>query len=106
LRYISSTTPYKIINIKSDNGIEYIIKNLINFLESNVINFIHTILEHDFTDIYSPTIQANSLRLIVATASINNWDIKQLIKIYTKIPLGVKNYNKKKYWLLKKLYMV
>jgi len=68
----------------------------------------------DFIETYSLTIQADSLRLTVAIASLNEWNLKQLDikaaylnadleeKIYLKIPLGDKNYNKNKYWLLKK----
>ena len=57
----------------------------------------------DFIETYSPTIQADSLRLTVAIATLNEWRIKQLDikaaylnadleeKIYLKIPLGDKN---------------
>jgi len=56
----------------------------------------------DFIETYSPTVQADSLRLTVAIASKFNWDLKQLDikaaylnadleeKIYTKIPYGDK----------------
>ena len=69
----------------------------------------------DFKETYSPTVQADSLRLTVAIASKFNWDLKQLEnksclleckfgrkKIYTKIPYGDKNFNINKFWLLKK----
>jgi len=69
----------------------------------------------DFVETYSPTVQADSLRLTVAIAANLNWNLKQLdIKaaylnakldheIYTNIPEGDNNYKKKnKYWLLKK----
>jgi len=70
----------------------------------------------DFIKTYSLTIQADNLRLTVAIASLNKWNLKQLdIKavylnvifrrknISENIPLGdKKNYNKNKYWLLKK----
>jgi len=68
----------------------------------------------DFIETYSPTVQANSLRLTLAIASKFNWDLKQLDikaaylnadleeKIYTKIPYGDKNFNTNKFWLLKK----
>jgi len=68
----------------------------------------------DFIETYSSTIQADSLRLTVAIASLNEWSLKQLDikaaylnadleeKIYLKIPLGDRNYNKNNYWLLKK----
>ena len=67
-----------------------------------------------FISIYSPTSQSDSLRITIAIASINKWNLKQLdIKaaylnadlnetIYVKIPKGDKNYNKNKVWLLKK----
>ena len=67
-----------------------------------------------FISIYSPTSQSDSLRITIAVASINKWNLKQLnIKaaylnvdlnetIYVKIPKGDKNYNKNKVWLLKK----
>jgi len=42
-KHILNTTPYKIINLKSDNGTEYINKNLISYLQSEGINFIHSI---------------------------------------------------------------
>jgi len=41
---ISNTTPFKIINVKSDYGTEYINKNLIKFMESKGISFIHSTL--------------------------------------------------------------
>jgi len=68
----------------------------------------------DFISTYSPTAQSDSLRITIAIASINKWNLKQLdIKaaylnadlnetIYVKIPKGDKNYNKNKVWLLKK----
>jgi len=69
----------------------------------------------DFIETYSPTIQADSLRLTVAIAAINNWKLRQMDikaaylnaeleeKIYIKIPEGDKNYkDKNKFWLLKK----
>jgi hypothetical protein len=68
----------------------------------------------DFIETYSPTVQADSLRLTVAISSKFNWDLKQLDikaaylnanleeKIYTKIPYGDKNFNTNKFWLLKK----
>jgi len=66
----------------------------------------------DFIEIYSPIVQADSLRLIVAIASKYDWKLKQLdIKasyldleedIYTKIPFGDKNINTNKLWLIKK----
>eukprot|EP00833_Pecoramyces_ruminatium_P014789 jgi/Orpsp1_1/1188821/evm.model.d7180000067435.1 len=68
----------------------------------------------DFMKTYSPTVQADSLRLTVGIASIYHWNLRQLDikaaylnadldkKIYTKIPRGDKNHNKGKYWLLKK----
>ena len=40
--FISNTTSFKIINVKSDHGTEYINKNLIKFMESKGINFIHS----------------------------------------------------------------
>jgi len=58
----------------------------------------------DFIETYSPTVQEDSLRLIVAIASKFNWDLKQLDikaaylnadleeKIYTKIPYGEKKF--------------
>ena len=39
--FISNTTSYKIINVKSDHGTEYINKNLTKFTDSKGINFIH-----------------------------------------------------------------
>jgi len=63
---------------------------------------------------YSPTVQADSLRLTVAIASKYNWKLKQMdIKaaylnadleenIYTRIPYGDKSFNMNKIWLLKK----
>jgi len=66
----------------------------------------------DFIEIYSPIVQADSLRLTVAIASKYDWKLKQLdIKasyldleedIYTKIPFGDKNINTNKLWLIKK----
>jgi hypothetical protein len=69
----------------------------------------------DFVETYSPTVQADSLRLTVAIAANLNWNLKQLdikaayqdakfdYEIYTNIPEGDNNYKKKnKYWLLKK----
>jgi len=71
----------------------------------------------DFIETYSPTIQADSLRLTVAIAAINNWKLRQMDikaaylnaeleeKNYIKIPEGDKNYkDKNKFWLLKALY--
>jgi len=43
-KLITNTTSYNIINFKSDNDTEYINKFLINYLEDNGINFIHSIL--------------------------------------------------------------
>ena len=40
--FISNTTSFKIINVKSDHGTEYINKILIKFMESKGINFIHS----------------------------------------------------------------
>jgi len=37
--FISNTTSFKIINVKSDHGTDYINKNLIKFMESKGINF-------------------------------------------------------------------
>eukprot|EP00833_Pecoramyces_ruminatium_P010518 jgi/Orpsp1_1/1184550/evm.model.c7180000089992.1 len=68
----------------------------------------------DFLETYSPTVEADSLRLTVGIASMYNWNLRQIDikaaylntdldnKIYTKIPIGDKNYNKGKYWLLTK----
>ena len=59
-----------------------------------------------FIETYSPTIQADSLRLRVTIASLNEWNLKHLNikaaylyadlekKIYLKILSGDKNYNK------------
>lgn len=68
----------------------------------------------EFNDTYSPTVQADSLRITIAIAAINKWNIKQLDikaaylnadldeKVYMNIPQGDVNYNKNKIWLLKK----
>jgi len=42
-KFISNTTSYNIINFKFDHGTEYINKSLINYLENNGINFIHSV---------------------------------------------------------------
>jgi len=79
-----------------------------------------TFAGEDFIETYSPTVQADSLRLTVAITSEFNWDLKQLDikdaylnpdlekKIYTKIP-----YSEKKIILilinsdyLKKLFII
>ena len=68
----------------------------------------------NFIETYSPTVQADSLRLTIAIASEFNWDLKQLDikaaylnadleeKIYTRIPYDDKNFNTNKFWQLKK----
>ena len=69
----------------------------------------------DFVETYSPTVQADSLRLTVAIAANLNWNLKQLdikaayqdakfdYEIYTNIPEGDNNYKRKnRHWLLKK----
>jgi len=68
----------------------------------------------DFISTYSPTAQSDSLRITIAIASLNKWNLKQLDikaaylnadlneKIYIKIPKVDRNYNKNKEWLLKK----
>jgi len=38
IKFILNATNYKIINIKSDNGTEYINANISNFLNSHGIN--------------------------------------------------------------------
>jgi len=40
--FISNTTSFKIINVKSDHGTEYINKNSVKFMESKGFNFIHS----------------------------------------------------------------
>ena len=69
-----------------------------------------------FISIYSPTAQSDSLKITIAIASINKWNLKQLdIKAaYLNVELnnetiyvlifqkGDKNYNKNKVWLLKR----
>jgi len=42
-KLITNSTPYKIINLKSDNGNEYINHNLIEYLKANGINFIRSV---------------------------------------------------------------
>jgi len=68
----------------------------------------------DYTDTYSPTVQTDTLRITISIAASKGWNLRQMdIKaaylnaplkeeIYTKIPIGDKNYNKNKYWLLTK----
>lgn len=69
-----------------------------------------------FIDIYSPTIQVDSLRLTTATVSPNSWNIKQLDfraaylntdldkEIYLDFPTGNIDSKKNKYWSYKALY--
>ena len=49
-KFISNITSYNIINLKSDNGTEYINKSLINNLNDNGVNFLHSVsgnLQHN-----------------------------------------------------------
>jgi len=68
----------------------------------------------NYTSTYSPTIEADSLRITISIASQYKWNLRQMdIKaaylnakleeeIYVDIPEGDKNYNSGKYWILNK----